>query len=71
MYYAIYETNTQISLYTWAVGMVGDLITNFNSSYENEFSFEPGRGHVNGRLCIRLVVLLILCILSCFSILET
>ena len=36
--------------------MAGDLITNFNSSYENEFSFEPGRGHVIGHLCIRLVL---------------
>ena len=45
--------------------MVGDLITNFNSSYENKFSFESGRGHVIGRLCIRLVVFL-LCILKLF-----
>ena len=46
--------------------MVGDLITNFNSSYANKFSFEPGRGHVIGRLCIRLVVFLLLCILKLF-----
>ena len=39
---AIYETNAQISLYTLAVG---DLITNFNSSYENKFSASnPGVG---------------------------
>ena len=46
--------------------MVGDLITNFNSSYENKFSFEPGRGHVIGRRFIRLVVFLLLCILKLF-----
>ena len=63
-YYAIYETKAQISLYTWAVG---DLITNLNSSYENEFSFEPGRGHVIDHLCIRLVVFPILCILNLFQ----
>ena len=50
--------------------MVGDLITNFNSSYENKFSFEPGCGHVIGRLCIRLVVFLILCILKLFFIIR-
>ena len=59
MYYAIYETKAQISLYTWAVG---DLITNFNLSYENKFSFKPGLGHVIGHLCSRLVVFPILCI---------
>ena len=46
--------------------MVGDLITNFNSSYENKFSFEPGRGHVISRRFIRLVVFLLLCILKLF-----
>ena len=64
MYNAIYETKVQISLYTSAVG---DLITNFNLSYENKFSFEPGRGHVLGRLCSRLVVFPILCILKLFQ----
>ena len=31
---------------------VGDLITNFNSSYENKF-FEPGCGHVSDRSPVR------------------
>ena len=66
MYYPIYETNAaeQISLYTFAVG---DLITNFNSSYENKFSFEPGRGHVIGHLCIGLVGFPIIYILKLFQ----
>ena len=53
MYYAIYETKAHISLYTWAVG---EFISNFNSGYENKFSFEPGHGHEISRLCIRLLV---------------
>ena len=67
MCYAIlYETKAQISLYTLTVG---DSITNFNSSCENKFSFEPGHGHVIGRLhrCIGLVVFPILCILKMFQ----